>query len=49
MDTTEVGPAATQRAVGCDDRSRGLTVYLRFDDQAPRGGLEVAWGDRCRE
>jgi hypothetical protein len=49
MDTTEVGLATTQRAVRGNDRSRGLTVHLRFDDQTPRGGLEVAGGDRCRE
>ena len=49
MDTTEVGFATTQRAVGGDDRSRGLAVYLRFDDQTPRGGLEVVGGDRRRE
>jgi len=48
MDTAEVGLATTQRTLRGDDR-RCLTVYLGFDDQTPRGGLEVAGGDRCRE
>jgi len=48
MDPAEVGLATTQRTVG-GNRSRGLAVHFWFDDQTPRGGLEVAGGDRGRE